>query len=175
MTAWGTIDVAVEAMRRGARDFVEKPWDNHRVLAVIRNQASFSREVRHSRKLEAENQFLRSAGAARMKTSSPNRPSMRSVLGYGGAGRAVRRVRAHHRGKRHRQGPDRPPRPCAVRPCGQAVHLRQHGQHPRDRVRERDDGPRARRLHRRQGRSRRPLRARRRRHAVHGRDRQRAR
>ncbi len=65
MTAWGTIDVAVEAMRRGARDFVEKPWDNHRVLAVIRNQASFSREVRHSRKLEAENQFLRSAGVAR--------------------------------------------------------------------------------------------------------------
>ena len=28
MTAWGTISVAVEAMRRGAQDFVEKPWDN---------------------------------------------------------------------------------------------------------------------------------------------------
>jgi DNA-binding NtrC family response regulator len=62
MTAWGTIDVAVEAMRRGARDFLEKPWDNHRVLALVRNQVSYSREVRHSRRLEAENQLLRSAG-----------------------------------------------------------------------------------------------------------------
>ncbi len=77
MTAWGTIDVAVEAMRRGARDFVEKPWDNHRVLAVIRNQASFSREVRHSRKLEAENQLLRSAGDEDFIAESP---AIRSVL-----------------------------------------------------------------------------------------------
>src|SRR3954471_14729269 len=80
MTAWGTIDVAVEAMRRGARDFIEKPWDNHRVLAVIRNQASFSREVRHSRKLEAENQFLRSAGAAGDDDFIAESSSMRSVL-----------------------------------------------------------------------------------------------
>jgi DNA-binding NtrC family response regulator len=80
MTAWGTIDVAVEAMRRGARDFVEKPWDNHRVLAVIRNQASFSREVRHSRKLEAENQFLRAAGAAGDEEFVAESPSMRTVL-----------------------------------------------------------------------------------------------
>jgi DNA-binding NtrC family response regulator len=77
MTAWGTIDVAVEAMRRGARDFVEKPWDNHRVLAVIRNQASFSREVRHSRKLEAENELLRAAGDEDFIAESP---SIRSVL-----------------------------------------------------------------------------------------------
>ena len=36
MTAWGTIDLAVEAMRRGARDFVQKPWDNLRLLAILR-------------------------------------------------------------------------------------------------------------------------------------------
>jgi DNA-binding NtrC family response regulator len=77
MTAWGTIDVAVEAMRRGARDFLEKPWDNHRVLAVIRNQASFSREVRHSRRLEAENQFLRAAGDEDFVAEAP---AMRAVL-----------------------------------------------------------------------------------------------
>lgn len=40
MTAWGSIDLAVEAMRRGACDFVQKPWDNQRVLAVIRKQAA---------------------------------------------------------------------------------------------------------------------------------------
>jgi DNA-binding NtrC family response regulator len=49
-------------MRRGARDFLEKPWDNHRVLALVRNQVSFSREVRKGRRLEAENQLLRAAG-----------------------------------------------------------------------------------------------------------------
>ncbi len=62
MTAWAAIDVAVEAMRRGARDFLEKPWDNHRVLSLVRNQAAFSRETRHSRRLEAENQLHRATG-----------------------------------------------------------------------------------------------------------------
>src|SRR5262249_13775384 len=38
MTAWGSIPVAVEAMRRGARDFIEKPWDNSRLLSTIRRQ-----------------------------------------------------------------------------------------------------------------------------------------
>ena len=41
MTAWGSVDVAVEAMRRGARDFIQKPWDNARVLAVVRTQIEF--------------------------------------------------------------------------------------------------------------------------------------
>ena len=43
MTAWGSIDLAVEAMRRGACDFVQKPWDNERVLAAIRKQADSER------------------------------------------------------------------------------------------------------------------------------------
>jgi DNA-binding NtrC family response regulator len=77
MTAWGTIDVAVEAMRRGARDFLEKPWDNHRVLALVRNQVSYSREVRNGRRLEAENQLLRSAGDEDFIAEAP---AMRAVL-----------------------------------------------------------------------------------------------
>jgi DNA-binding NtrC family response regulator len=77
MTAWGTIDIAVEAMRRGARDFIEKPWENHRVLSVVRNQASYSREVRHSHRLEAENQLLRSAGDEDFIAEAP---AMRAVL-----------------------------------------------------------------------------------------------
>src|SRR6201987_5650659 len=36
MTAWATIELAVEAMKRGARDFVTKPWDNQRLLAIVR-------------------------------------------------------------------------------------------------------------------------------------------
>jgi sigma-B regulation protein RsbU (phosphoserine phosphatase) len=38
MTAWGSIDLAVEAMRRGACDFIQKPWDNARALDVVRKQ-----------------------------------------------------------------------------------------------------------------------------------------
>ena len=38
MTAWATIDLAVEAMKRGARDFIPKPWDNVRLLSVVRTQ-----------------------------------------------------------------------------------------------------------------------------------------
>src|SRR6201994_948393 len=37
MTAWGSVELAVEAMRRGARDFIQKPWENARLLTVLRN------------------------------------------------------------------------------------------------------------------------------------------
>jgi sigma-B regulation protein RsbU (phosphoserine phosphatase) len=43
MTAWGSFDLAVEAMRRGACDFIQKPWDNDRLLAAIRKQAESER------------------------------------------------------------------------------------------------------------------------------------
>src|SRR5579884_3687159 len=46
MTAWGSIDLAVEAMRRGAADFVQKPWDNTRLLATLDKQAGRSRRAR---------------------------------------------------------------------------------------------------------------------------------
>ena len=46
MTAWGSIDLAVEAMRRGASDFVQKPWDNSRLLATLDKQAEQSRRAR---------------------------------------------------------------------------------------------------------------------------------
>jgi DNA-binding NtrC family response regulator len=62
MTAWASVDVAVEAMRRGARDFVEKPWDNARLLAILRNQIDLHRALRRGQRLEAENEILRSAG-----------------------------------------------------------------------------------------------------------------
>ena len=43
MTGWGTVDLAVEAMRRGVRDFVQKPWENARLVQTLNKQ------VRHAR------------------------------------------------------------------------------------------------------------------------------
>jgi DNA-binding NtrC family response regulator len=59
MTAWATINLAVEAMKRGARDFVPKPWDNERLLAIVRTQIELAGALRKGRKLEAANQLLR--------------------------------------------------------------------------------------------------------------------
>jgi len=54
MTAWGSVSLAVETMRRGAHDFIEKPWDNDRLLAVLRTQGERGRAVRTSGRLEAQ-------------------------------------------------------------------------------------------------------------------------
>jgi DNA-binding NtrC family response regulator len=62
MTAWGSIEIAVEAMRRGARDFVQKPWDNPRLLAILRTQVELGRSLRKEQRLEAENKLLRADG-----------------------------------------------------------------------------------------------------------------
>ena len=59
MTAWGSVELAVEAMRRGARDFIQKPWDNARLLSIIRTQVDLYRTLRHAERLEAENSLLR--------------------------------------------------------------------------------------------------------------------
>jgi DNA-binding NtrC family response regulator len=77
MTAWGTIDLAVDAMRSGARDFVEKPWDNHRLLNVLRTQVTLARAMRRTDLLEAENLILRSERDTAFVASAP---SMRPVL-----------------------------------------------------------------------------------------------
>ena len=59
MTAWSTVELAVEAMRRGASDFIQKPWENSRLLAVLRTQIDLGRALRRTRQLEAENALLR--------------------------------------------------------------------------------------------------------------------
>ncbi len=63
MTAWGNIDIAVEAIRRGAGDFIQKPWDNERLLSILRTQMELYRSQRRAMRLEAENQLLRASGA----------------------------------------------------------------------------------------------------------------
>jgi len=62
MTAWGSVEGAVEAMRKGARDYVEKPWDNDRLRTIIRSQVELSRALRTGRRLEAENRILQGDG-----------------------------------------------------------------------------------------------------------------
>jgi DNA-binding NtrC family response regulator len=64
MTAWGSIQGAVEAMRRGARDYVEKPWDNQRLVSLLRTHVELGRALRESARLESENRLLRKARPA---------------------------------------------------------------------------------------------------------------
>src|SRR5580765_2252051 len=77
MTAWGNVELAVEAMRRGARDFIQKPWENSRLVAIIRNQIELGRALRKGQRLEAENELLRGPSAPTLIVESP---SMRPVL-----------------------------------------------------------------------------------------------
>ena len=77
MTAWANIDLAVEAMRRGARDFVQKPWDNARLLATLRTQVELSRALRRGQQLEAENELLRESPGPTMIAEAP---AMRPVV-----------------------------------------------------------------------------------------------
>ena len=69
-TAWSSIDLAVEAMRRGARDFVEKPWENERLLAVVRKQIDLARAIRKGRLLDEELGLLRGEGMPTMLAQS---------------------------------------------------------------------------------------------------------
>jgi len=77
MTAWGNIDLAVEAMRRGASDFIQKPWENPRLLSVLRTQMELHRSQRRAQWLEAENRILRTPGAPDFIASAA---SMHQVL-----------------------------------------------------------------------------------------------
>jgi DNA-binding NtrC family response regulator len=78
MTAWGSVGGAVEAIRRGARDYIEKPWDNARLLSVLRTQIELGRALRRAQRLELENRLLRSpAGLPKIIAESPR---MRPLL-----------------------------------------------------------------------------------------------
>jgi DNA-binding NtrC family response regulator len=77
MTAWGNIDLAVESIKRGARDFVQKPWENERLLSLIRVHAELHHALRRARQLELENRLLRAEGMPEFIASAP---AMRPVL-----------------------------------------------------------------------------------------------
>jgi DNA-binding NtrC family response regulator len=114
MTAWGSVDKAVEAMRLGARDFVEKPWDNTRLLTTLRTQLELGRALRVTQRLEQENQLIRRAGLPDLIAASaamrPVRelmervaPSDANILitGEHGTGKEVVARWIHAAGRRH--------------------------------------------------------------------------
>ena len=84
MTAWSSVKVAVEAMRRGARDFIQKPWENERLISILRTQIELSRALRKGLRLEAENRLLRSAERPTLIAEAPAmQPVLRLIANVG--------------------------------------------------------------------------------------------
>jgi DNA-binding NtrC family response regulator len=115
MTAWGSINLAVEAMRLGAGDFIEKPWDNARLMSVLRNQIALGAALRREQRLQAENTLLRGeeedfiAGSRAMQAVlaliervAPTDANI-LVLGENGTGKGVVARLIHARSKRAQQ------------------------------------------------------------------------
>ena len=95
MTAWGSVGLAVEAMRRGARDFIQKPWENERLVSIVKTQIELSNALRRGLRLEAENSLLRAEGAPTLIAEAA---SMQPVL------QLIARVqRVQHAGRRRHQ------------------------------------------------------------------------
>jgi DNA-binding NtrC family response regulator len=77
MTAWANVELAVEAMRRGARDFIAKPWENERLISILRTQVELRRALLQAERLEAENRLLRAEGRPEFIAGAP---AMQPVL-----------------------------------------------------------------------------------------------
>jgi DNA-binding NtrC family response regulator len=71
MTAWGNVELAVEAMRRGARDFIQKPWENERLLTMLRTHVELRRALQQAERLAAENRLLNAQGLPEFIATSP--------------------------------------------------------------------------------------------------------
>ena len=80
MTAYANVDLAVEAMRRGANDFIQKPWDNPRLLTVLRTQMELHRSQKRTEWLEAENRVLRAGASETAPDFIAQAPSMYPVV-----------------------------------------------------------------------------------------------
>ena len=83
MTAWASVSLAVEAMRRGARDFIEKPWNNDRVLAILRTQVELGRALRRATRLEAQNRLQTEGCPPLIAQSAAMRPVLDVVARVG--------------------------------------------------------------------------------------------
>jgi DNA-binding NtrC family response regulator len=81
MTAWSSVEIAVEAMRRGARDFLQKPWENTRLLAILRTQIDLRQALRQASRLEAENRLLRAESRPAFLANSPAMQPVLDLIG----------------------------------------------------------------------------------------------
>src|SRR5438094_4758167 len=77
LTAWGNVGLAVEAMRRGGRDFIQKPWENERLVSILRTQVELHRALQEAERLAAENRLLNVQGRPEFIATAP---SMAPVL-----------------------------------------------------------------------------------------------
>ncbi len=96
MTAWSSIEVAVEAMRRGARDFVQKPWENTRLLAILRTQIDLRQALRQASRLEAENRILRAESRPTFLAKSPAMAPVLELVGQIGPSDASVLITGEH-------------------------------------------------------------------------------
>ena len=116
MTAWGSIDIAVQAMQAGAADFIEKPWDNRRLLNVLGAQLKLAHSRRREQRLAAENRLLRGDDGEPFIAKAPSMqpvlellrrvaPSDANVLilGENGTGKGVLARQLHRLSRRHAQ------------------------------------------------------------------------
>jgi DNA-binding NtrC family response regulator len=100
MTAWGSLELAVEAMRRGAKDFIQKPWENARLLSILRTQIELAQTIRRSQRLEAENRLLRADGRPTLiADSAAMRPVMDLIARVGPSDANVLITGEHGTGK----------------------------------------------------------------------------
>jgi DNA-binding NtrC family response regulator len=81
MTAWGSVDLAVEAIKRGARDFIQKPWDNARLITILSTQAELGQALRKGQRLEAENRMLRDQSRPRIIAESEAMKPVMQIVG----------------------------------------------------------------------------------------------
>ena len=100
MTAWANVEVAVDAMRRGARDFVQKPWENERLLAIVRTQVELRQALQRAQRLEAENRILSPRGAPEfIATAGSMQPVLHTIERIGPSDANVLITGEHGTGK----------------------------------------------------------------------------
>src|SRR5688572_14368575 len=80
MTGWSSVAGAVEAMRRGARDYIEKPWDNDKLVAAVGTQLELRRALRRSRRLQEENTRLQRRDLPTFIAEAPSMKAVRETI-----------------------------------------------------------------------------------------------